>query len=178
MAARKCHVMQRKDQELARVAVVFGVDQEPQSRAHNVAGRAGVNGKMPDEECLVTFEEFVSFHQQWAASMEHNVGALVEAQQRAEERMDRANERMDRTDHQIGELRQAVVALGRVVDGLGRVTDRNLGMLEQLTLRMDEMSARVGQLAAHGEQTDRRLDRLTETLQQFLDSQVRRNGGN
>lgn len=82
----------------------------------------------------MTPEEGLNFHEQFLASLERNVAALVEAQQR---------------------------------------TDQNVSRLEQSVARLEHQR----ELAEHQFDTDAKLDRLAETLQKFLDSQLRRNGG-
>ncbi len=108
----------------------------------------------------MTFEEFQSFHNQWAASMEQNMGALVEAQQR--------NER------EIHELRQ-------VVNGLSQILAGSFTLWEDIARRMDRLAEQGEERARRqDERMDRlteRIDRLTESLQRFLDAQARRNGG-
>ena len=105
----------------------------------------------------MTFEEFLGFHQQWSVSIEQNIGALVEAQQRTEQRVDALAQRVD--------------ALGQVTGTLIQVSERTLAMFQDMI--------------RHQEQTDQRIDRLAEnqqrledTLQRFLDSQIGGDGRN
>jgi ABC-type transporter Mla subunit MlaD len=96
----------------------------------------------------VTTEERFHVHEQMIASIERNLGALVEAQQQTEQRV---NE------------------LTRVVASVIEIQRDTLGMIQNVVNRVE-------QLTQQGAATDRRLDRLAETVQRFLDSQTGRNG--
>ena len=111
----------------------------------------------------MTTEEYVQLHYQTSASIERNLSALVEAQQKSE---------------------QEIAVLRQVVIGLGQVADRTLVMVQELTAR--QLQAEDRQLQAEERQrqadererrVDERMDKLAESLQRYLDSQSRRNGG-
>ena len=108
----------------------------------------------------MTFEEFQSFHNQWAASMEQNMGALVEAQQRNEQEIQR---------------------LEKVVDGVAQILAGSITLWQDVTRRMDQLAQqsedRGRRLDERMDRLTERIDRLTESVQRFLDAQARRNGG-
>ena len=124
----------------------------------------------------MTLEERVNFHEQMLFSIERNLGALVEAQQRTAEAQQRTElrvqelaEAQQRTDREMNtvlgvtaSLAQATVENQRMLRDLGGRMDQLTLLMDQLTLRMDQLTGRMDQLAA--------------TLQRFLESQTGPNG--
>lgn len=98
----------------------------------------------------MTTEERFHLHEQMLASIERNLGALVEAQQR--------------TERQVGTLAQA--------------TDRILGMLQEVIRHQQWADQRVDRSEERMDRLTESQQRLADTLQRFLDSQMGRNGGN
>lgn len=71
-----------------------------------------------------------------------------------------------------------------MVIGLGQVVERGLGLLldvsrnvELLTRKVDELADSQLQADERQRRLDERTDKLAESLQRYLDSQSRRNGG-
>lgn len=89
-------------------------------------------------------------------SIERNLSALVEAQQKSEQ--------------EIAGLQGAIISLAQVVD-------RGLGLVQELAARQLQADDRQVQADERQRRLDERMDRLAESLQRFLDSQSRRNGG-
>ena len=91
-------------------------------------------------------------------SIERNLGALVEAQQRTELRVQELAEAQQRTDSEMN----TVLA---VTASLAQATIENQRMLRDLGGRMDQLTGRMDQLAG-------RMDQLAAVLQRFLESQT------
>ena len=111
----------------------------------------------------MTTEQHLQLHDQMIASIERNLSALVEAQQKSEK--------------EIETSRQVVIRLGQVAD-------RTLIMVQELATRQlqaDERGIQADERQRQADERQRRLDermdKLAESLQRYLDSESRRNGG-
>ena len=117
----------------------------------------------------MTNGERLQFHEQLLASIERNIAALVEAQQKTDERVDT--------------LAQAVAGLVELVGSNQNMMREVIDMVRLMADRQDYFEEWLARVAQHQEEadrrqreSDRRMDRLAETLQRFLDSQMGRDG--
>ena len=119
------------------------------------------------------------FHEQMLLSIERNLGALVEAQQRTELRVRELAEAQQRTELRVQELAEAQQRTDREMNivltataSLAQATVENQRMLRDLGGRMDQLTDRMDQLAGRMDQLTGRMDQLAAVLQRFLESQT------
>lgn len=91
----------------------------------------------------MTTEQHLQLHDQMIASIERNLSALVEAQQKSE---------------------LEIAASQRVVIGLGQMVERGLGLLLDVSRNVKRLTGKVDELAERQLEADERQRRLDERM--------------
>jgi chromosome segregation ATPase len=138
------------------------------------------------EERLIAFERATeeNFNKVWTAigELTNKVNQLAEAQRRTEERLNeferrteenfaRVWEAIERLTARVDDLTVRLDKLTERVDQLAEAQRRTEERLNQLALRVDELTERLNRLTERVDDLTVRLDRLTERVDQLAEAQ-------
>jgi chromosome segregation ATPase len=138
------------------------------------------------EERLIAFERATeeNFNKVWTAigELTNKVNQLAEAQRKTEERLNeferrteenfaRVWEAIERLTARVDDLTVRLDKLTERVDQLAEAQRRTEERLNQLALRVDELTERLNRLTERVDDLTVRLDRLTERVDQLAEAQ-------